>query len=159
MPAHQTLAIGRNRLNGNGESMALSAFANKTQEPQREELVEVLAVSADQWDQLISSIGSRFGPLSEDWIHSGKQWGWALRLKHKKRAVLYMTPSDGFFYVGFALGQKAVDAAHASHLPSSVLEVIDTSQKFAEGRAVRLEVRSDDDVRSVVQLADIKMST
>jgi hypothetical protein len=139
--------------------MTLSAFDDKSREPTKGELAEVLGQAAGLWDQLISSIRSRFDPLAEDWGFSGKKWGWALCLKHKKRAVLYMTPSDGFFYVGFALGQKAVDVAHASNLPSSVLDVIDNSQKYAEGRGVRLEVRCSDDVRSVVQLADIKMES
>ena len=138
--------------------MTLSAFDDKTQEPQQQELSAVLGQTAGLWTELIANIGSRFDPLAEDWVFSGKKWGWALRLKHKKRAVLYMTPSEGFFYAGFALGQKAVDAAHQSDLPAAVLEVVDSSQKYAEGRAVRLEVRSEGDVRSVVQLADIKMS-
>ncbi len=138
--------------------MALSAFDDKSQEPEPGDLSEVLGQAAQLWDQLISSVRSRFDPLEEEWGFSGKKWGWALRLKHKKRAVLYLTPSDGFFYAGFALGQKAVDAAHESDLPPSVLDIIDSSQKFAEGRGVRLEVRSDVDVRSVSQLADIKMA-
>ena len=138
--------------------MALSAFDDKSNEPLRGELTEVLGQAAQLWDQLISNLRSRFDPLAEEWAFSGKKWGWALRLKHKKRAVLYLTPSDGFFYAGFALGQKAVDAAHDSDLPPSVLDIIDNSQKFAEGRGVRLEVRSDVDVRSVTQLADIKMA-
>ena len=138
--------------------MALSAFDNKAKEPRQGELTEVLGQAAQLWDQLISNVRCRFDPLAEEWGFSGKKWGWALRLKHKKRAVLYLTPSDGFFYAGFALGQKAVDAAHDSDLPPSVLDIIDNSQKFAEGRGVRLEVRSDVDVRSVSQLADIKMA-
>ena len=51
-----------------------------------------------------------------------------------------------------------IEASHTSELPASVLKIIDGSQKFAEGRGVRLEVRSDLDVRSVCQLADIKMA-
>jgi len=139
--------------------MALSAFDDKSKEPLREELTETLSQAALLWDQLISNVRSRFDPLAEEWGFSGKKWGWALCLKHKKRAVLYLTPSDGFFYAGLALGQKAVDAAHSSNLPPSVLDIIDNSQKFAEGRGVRLEVRSDVDVRSVTQLAEIKMAT
>ena len=138
--------------------MALSAFDDKAQEPQKEELGEVLGAAAGLWDELISRVRSRFDPLAEDWGFSGKKWGWGLRLKHKKRAVLYMTPCHGFFYAGFALGQKAVDAAHGSDLPPSVLDVIDSAPKYAEGRGVRLEVRSEHDVRSVLLLADIKMA-
>ena len=84
--------------------------------------------------------------------------GLALRLKHKKRAVLYMTPSHGHFIVGFALGEKAVAAAHESSLSRSVLAVIDSSRKYAEGRAVRLEVEDSDDLDDVLQIARIKMA-
>ena len=138
--------------------MALSAFDDKSKEPLEGELTKVLGQATQLWEQLISSVRSRFDPLAEEWGFSGEKWGWALRLKHKKRAVLYLTPSDGFFYAGFALGQKAVDAAHDSDLPPSVLDIIDNSQKFAEGRGLRLEVRSDVDVRSATQLALIKMA-
>ncbi len=138
--------------------MALSAFDDKLREPRQEELSIVLGQAAAPWDQLVADIRSRFDPLAEDWVFSGKKWGWALRLKHKKRAVLYMTPAEGVFYAGFALGRKAVGAAHESDLPKTVLEVIDSSQKYAEGRAVRLEVRSEDDVRHVVQVAAVKMA-
>ena len=69
-----------------------------------------------------------------------------------------MTPVKGFFYVGFALGQKAVDAAHESDLPQSVLDLIDGSQKYAEGRAVRIEVRDKEDLRHVVGVAAAKMA-
>ena len=138
--------------------MAFSAFDDKNNEPRKPEVDAVLAGSAPLWDELIAAIRSLFEPLAEDWNFSGKKWGWALRLKHKKRAVLYMTPSEGLFFVGFALGQKAVDAAHESDLPIGVLDIIDNSQKYAEGRGVRLTVRSKTDVRIVSKVAEIKMA-
>jgi len=137
--------------------MALSAFDDKSTEPQARAVAAVLGDTADLWSELIANIASRFEPLARDWGFSGKKWGWALRLKHKKRAVLYMTPCDGFFVVGFALGQKAVDAAHQSEIPRSILEIIEGSQQYAEGRAVRIDVRSVDDVRYVTHIAGIKM--
>ncbi len=138
--------------------MGLSAFDDKARKPTREQLEDVLRGAARLWDELISRLGTELGPLSEDWTYSGKQWGWALRLKHKKRAVLYMTPAHGFFFVGFALGAKAVAAAHQSALSRSALDLIDNSQKFAEGRAVRLEVREGEDLGDVVQIARIKLA-
>ncbi len=73
--------------------MALSAFDDKFREPEPGELSEVLGPTAPCWDHVIAEIRSCFDPLTEDWVFSGKKWGWALRLKHKKRAVLYLTPS------------------------------------------------------------------
>ena len=138
--------------------MALSAFDDKTRQPQDEELTVVLGPAAGLWRELISRIDARYEPLAQDWGFSGAKWGWSLRLKHKKRAVLYLTPAEGFFYAGLALGQKAVDAAHEGALPKKILEAIDGSPKYAEGRGVRLEIRSEKDVESVVLLADIKMA-
>jgi hypothetical protein len=138
--------------------MALSAFDDKSREPGARELAAVLAETADLWDELRSSLASRFDPLSEEWVFSGKKWGWALRLKHKKRAVLYMTPCGGYFTAGFAIGQKAFEAARQSDLPRSFLDVIDNSQRYAEGRAVRVDVRNAEDLGNVIQLATIKMA-
>ena len=82
-----------------------------------------------------------------------------LRLKQKKRTVLYMTPCNRHFVVGFALGEKAVKAAHAGPLPSSILAIIDEAPRYAEGRAVRVEVKTKSDLEAVKQLAAVKMAS
>ena len=138
--------------------MALSAFDDKTREPGPEEVEAVLGSTAELWKLLISELGTRFDPLALDWRFSGKKWGWGLRLKQKKRAVVYLTPTEGFFLAGFALGQKAVDAAFDNGLPRKVLDTIESAPKYAEGRGVRLEVHSTEDVDSVLLLAKIKMA-
>jgi hypothetical protein len=79
-------------------------------------------------------------------------------LKRKKRTVLYMTPGKGYFLASFALGEKAVQAAHRSGLPDSVLNIIDGARKYAEGRGVRLEVRTKKDMENIKRLAAIKMA-
>ena len=74
------------------------------------------------------------------------------------KALIYLTPPQGLFYAGFALGGKAVAAARESDLPPEVLELIDSSQKYAEGRAVRLEVRDRRDLQSALEIARLKMA-
>ncbi len=139
--------------------MALSAFDDKGKQPEAQELAAVLGTANALWDRLIDHLTEQYPPVVERWGFSGKKWGWALGLKQKKRAILYMTPSTGFFYVGFALGEKAVGAALQGGLPEAVLSVIENAPKYAEGRGVRLEVRTSADIDSVQQLAAIKMST
>lgn len=138
--------------------MAYSAFDDRDLKPRDSDLAVVLGDSQDLWTELKSKIEEQFHPLSVDWTFSGKKWGWSLRLKQKKRAVLYMTPRSGYFVAGLALGQKAVDAAHQSDLPQSTLEMIDGSDVYAEGRAVRFEVRTREDVGTAVRIAAIKMA-
>jgi hypothetical protein len=138
--------------------LALSAFDDKSQEPQAAELQKTLGRSGARWDELVAHIEAEFAPLTISWGFAGAKWGWSLRLKQKERTVLYMTPRDRHFLVGFALGEKAVKAAHTVPLDESVLALIDEAPKYAEGRGVRVEVRTKKDIESVRQLAAVKMA-
>ena len=138
--------------------MALSAFDDKSRLPNERDLAEMLGPTSALWNDLKAHLASHYEPLTEQWNYSGKNYGWGLQLKQKKRTVLYMTPCQGYFLASFALGEKAVQAAHQSDLPDSVLSVIDSARKYAEGRGVRLEVRSKTDLESIKKLAAIKMA-
>lgn len=138
--------------------MTLSAFDDKSKPPGEGDLKTTLGDAYGLWQALLRDIDSAFGPLSVEWGFASKSTGWGLRLKGEKRTVLYMTPCHAYFLASFALGEKAVQAAHTSGLPGSVLKVIDEAKKYAEGRGVRLEVRSAGDIRNVEKLAAIKMA-
>ena len=138
--------------------MALSAFDDRSRQPMEDDLAATLGSSFVFWNELKRLIASRFTPITMEWGFTSKSTGWGMRLKQEKRTILYMTPCDGYFLASFALGEKAVRAAHESDLPVPVLEVIDGAKKYAEGRGVRLEVRSAEDTRNIEKLAVIKMA-
>jgi hypothetical protein len=138
--------------------MALSAFDDKSHLPNERDLSEMLGPVSALWHDMKTHLASHYEPLTEQWNFSGKNYGWGLQLKQKKRTVLYMTPCQRYFLASFALGEKAVQAAHQSGLPDSVLSVIDGARKYAEGRGVRLEVRSKGDLENIKKLAAIKMA-
>ena len=108
-------------------------------------------------DVQIGQVEADYPPLDQSWGYSGAAWGWALRLKQKKRTIMYLTPCKRYFLVGFALGEKAVRAAHSSSLRKSTLDIIDSAKKYAEGRGVRIEVRTKSDREEIIRLASIKM--
>jgi hypothetical protein len=139
--------------------VALSAFDDKEKQPETEELAAVLGRSGKAWERLVAHLAEAYSPLTEKWGFSGEKWGWSLRLIQKKRTILYMTPAKKFFYVGFALGEKAVKKAVQAGLSHTVLEVIEKAPKYAEGRGVRLEVRVIADLVPVERIAEAKMST
>lgn len=141
-----------------GGTVALSAFDDRSQEPLAADLHRVLGRSRAQWDNLVAHIAAEFAPLDATWSFAGAKWGWSLRLKQKKRTVLYMTPCSKHFLVGFALGEKAVKAAHTLPLSDSILATIDEAMKYAEGRGVRIEVKTKKDLASVKELAAVKMA-
>ncbi len=139
--------------------MSLSAFTDKAKTPKPRELELTLGRSHAAWQTLVDSLADRYEPLSEEWTFPGAKWGWSMRLKHKKRAVLYLTPLEKQFRAGLVLGEKAVAAAQGMALPDEVLELIDTAKRYPEGRAVHFDLRFKKDLAVVLQLAEAKMST
>ncbi len=138
--------------------MALSAFDDKSKKPSAKDLEKTLGRTYTHWINLMTHIAAEYTPLAEKWNFYGAKWGWSLQLKQKKRTILYLTPGNGYFMVGFVLGEKAVKAAHDSTLPDSILAEIDGAPKYAEGRGVRLEIRNKKTLESVKKLAAIKMA-
>jgi len=139
--------------------MALSALDDKSQVPTESDLAVVLGPAKKLWDEVCEALAAEFSPLTQKWSYSGKPWGWSLALRQKKRTIVYLTPSEGFFYAGLALGERAVIAALQGGLPPAVLQVIETSRKYAEGRAVRLEIHTSEDAGHVLEIAAAKMSS
>jgi hypothetical protein len=138
--------------------MALSIFDDKNSPPTEDALRTALGKSYQSWCRLRDLIETQYAPIVVEWGYSGKSTGWGLRLKAAKRAVLYMTPCQGYFLASFALGEKAVTAAHAAGLASAILDIIDKAPKYAEGRGVRIEVRTLREIDNIAKLAVIKMA-
>ena len=136
--------------------MALSAFDDKASPPGRRALDEMLGPTSSLWSRLKDDLQAAHGPLVEEWSFAGKAYGWSFRLKQPKRALIYMTPCRGHFLASFALGEKACVAARDARLPSKLLALIDRAPRYAEGRGVRIPVRSVRDLAGVEQLAAIK---
>jgi hypothetical protein len=138
--------------------VALSVFDDQAKQPTEADLARALEGSFVFWNELKERIASRFTPLTFEWGFTSKSTGWGLRLKHKERIIFYMTPCEGHFLASFALGEKAVQAAHEAKLPSSIVKIIDSARKYAEGRGVRFRFTSGRYIRHIEKLAVIKMS-
>lgn len=138
--------------------MAYSYFGEKDQVPEKSEVENILRTSAALWERIISHISEKFGPIKEEWVYSGKKWGYSLRLKSKKRAIVYLTPKEGYFVAGYAFGKKAVEEIMGGNFPEDLKTEVEQSPQYAEGRGVRLEVRSSEDAENIVKLAEIKMA-
>ena len=139
--------------------MALSAFDDKTKRPKKEQLQRELGRSYSLWRSLTEWLAERFDPLDEEWVFYTQKWGWSLKLVYKKRTVLYLTPCNKHFLVGFILGERAVSAALGADLPEDMVDRIKTAKKYIEGRAVRLEVRYKKDLPILKRIAEAKMAT
>ena len=138
--------------------MALSVFEDKSHPPRDPEVAAVLGRAGPLWRDLQAELAKHIAPLSHHWGFTSRSTGWGLRLKHGERTLLYLTPCRGHFLASTALGEKAVVAARAAHLPAALLAAIEGAPLYAEGRGVRLDVSDAAGVKDVLALVAIKLA-
>jgi hypothetical protein len=134
-----------------------NAFLNKAVEPTAEQLSAALGTTAEVWKQLVDWLMEQ-GVADQEWKSVSPKYGWSLRLKLKKRTIVYLSPCDGCFRVAFALGDRAMAAARQSDLSKGVLKLLDEATRYAEGTGVRLLVKGTKDLAAVRKLAVIKLA-
>jgi hypothetical protein len=131
--------------------MQLNAFIGKTQRPTDDELAAALGPVKKLWDELAAE-------MPGEWKSSSPKNGWALRLKKGERNIVYLSPGSGCFLASFALGDKAMRKARESGLPASIVRILDTARRYAEGSAVRVSVKKAEDVAAVRKLMAAKIA-
>ena len=136
----------------------MSAFGDRAHPPTDPDLAAALGDSIGPWCALKAALAREFDPVVEKWAYSGKAYGWSLRLAHRDRPIVYLAPLSGRFRANLALPERAVPAALAADLPEAVRAIVASALTYPEGRAVRLEVMSDEQVASVMVLARIRMA-
>jgi len=137
--------------------MDQNAFSGQAKKPTGAALAAALGPSHELWQDLVADVLRELKLDAAEWHSSSVKLGWSLRLQLKKRNIVYLCPRTGYFLAAFALGDKAVAAARRSNLPAHVLKLINEAKRYAEGTAVRIEVRGADDVAVVKTLAKIKL--
>jgi hypothetical protein len=137
--------------------VALSVFDDRNARPAASALAKALGRAVAAWNALKEGVASDCGAV-EEWTFSSAKAGWTLRLKHRKRVIVYMTPCKGHFLASFALGERACMAAEAAGLPPDVLAAIAEAPKYVEGRGVRIPVRTPAEAAAIRALAAIKLA-
>ena len=60
-------------------------------------------------------------PLTiEEWHVSVKKFGWGFRIKDSKRAMIYLSPKNGWFIVTFVFGQNPTDKILGSDISQAI---------------------------------------
>lgn len=148
--------IGRRKPSHRQALIPPSVFHDESRFPTDDELRHVLGNSHASWIQLLCLVRDSIANFGEVWKYTGGKTGWALRLVHQDRVVLYLTPQPRQFVVSVALGERAVAAACAAQLSAGVLNAIVTAPRYPEGRGIRITVHDGRDLATLTRLAKIK---
>ena len=131
------------------------AFNDPSVPPADRDLARALGAAHPLWRRFTDDLRAACGPLVDQWSFS-KAFGWTLRLKQPTRVLVYLTPGPSHFLASFVLGERACQAIREADVPPGILEMIDAAPRYAEGRGVRIPVRTKADLGAVLKIASIK---
>jgi len=134
----------------------INAFINKTKKPTDSELTEALGPGRTLWDALIDA-AKELDVVDQEWNSFSPKYGWSLRLKKKKRNILYLSPSHGSFLASLILGDRAMEAARRSRLSKSIMKTLSEATKYPEGTAIRVNVKQKKDIETILKLLPFKL--
>jgi Protein of unknown function (DUF3788) len=138
--------------------MLPNAFIGKPHPPTDVELARVLGSARALWDRLLGRLAAEHKLTVPEWNSYSPKAGWSLRLKSKRRNIIYLGPCKDVFRVALVLGDKAVAAARQSDLPPGVTKMLNKAKRYPEGTAVRFEAVKAKDIEPIVKLAGIKLA-
>jgi len=138
--------------------MSASVFEDKATMPDDKMLAGTLGKSNRLWQDVKKNLKAEYGELIEEWKFYGQKSGWILKTLRKKRNLFFFIPLKGSFQVSFVFGDKAVAAVEKSDLPKGLITELKDARKYAEGRGLRIDVKSSTDVGHIKKLVEIKIN-
>ncbi len=139
--------------------MEASAFRDRASAPGEAGIEAALGSAYPAWQALRSRLATDFAGIVETWAFSGQGRGWALRLGLGRRPLVFLTPLRDRFRASLALPERAMPAVLLSELPAEIVHLVKEAPTYREGRAVRLEVLTEDDASAVIALVRIRMAS
>ena len=136
----------------------VSIFRDKAIPPTEKVLAERLASTYHLWVQIHDFVFDKYPNGLSEWNYPGKKYGWSFRIKDKRRAIVYLLPRNKFFKVAFVFGQKATDEVIKSNVSSKVKTELKKARKYAEGRGIRITVKSATIINDIKKLILIKLA-
>lgn len=133
-----------------------SIFTDKNKQPNNDDLIESLGNSYQYWQLIRNYVFSKYPKGFEEWTCS--KYGWSLKIKDKKRAIIYLLPRDRFFKVALVFGPKATDMIMKSQIINSIKTELDSAKVYAEGRGIRIDVKDKMMIGDIKELIDIKLA-
>lgn len=130
---------------------------DKGKKPGEAELKSALSKTFPCW-KTIEEFTLKAEPSAKgDWHFSGAKFGWSFRISDKKRVIIYLLPRDKFFKCAFVFGGKAYEAVMASDASDEIKNELKAAKPYAEGRGIRIEVKSKTILSDIKKLVKIKV--
>ncbi len=131
-------------------------FNDKSNCPNEADIMLTLGNVFDLWSSIKDYAKSKNEIYFEEWKYPGKNFGWSLRIKDKRRVIIYLTPKNNSFTVAFVFGEKAFNHIMQSDISHSIKESLSSAKVYAEGRGIRIDIKKSEDGIDIFKLIDFK---
>lgn len=135
----------------------ISVFMDPTFIPVTQDVRQALGKTYPLWESIRKYVVAAYPAVIEEWKYPGKNYGWNLRLKDKKRIIVYLLPREEYFKVALVFGPSATGEVMKSQVSASIKTALAEAKAYAEGRGIRLDVKHEDDLADIRQLIAIKL--
>ncbi|HSM46233.1 MAG TPA: DUF3788 family protein [Draconibacterium sp.] len=138
--------------------MDTSIFMDLSKIPETTDLAFPLGKTYPIWKEIRDFVIEKYPAAIEEWHVAVKKYGWGFRIKDKKRAIIYLSPREGFFLVAMVFGQKATDQILNSDISANIKEELMNSKVYMEGRVIRCEIHDNTYIDDIKKLVEIKIA-
>jgi hypothetical protein len=138
--------------------MDTSIFMDLSKIPETTYLAFPLGKTYPIWKEIRDFVIEKYPAAIEEWHVAVKKYGWGFRIKDKKRAIIYLSPREGFFLVAMVFGQKATDQILNSDISANIKEELMNSKVYMEGRVIRCEIHDNTYIDDIKKLVEIKIA-
>jgi hypothetical protein len=138
--------------------MDTSIFMDLTKIPESADLEFPLGNTYQYWKEIRDFVLEKYPAAIEEWHIAVKKYGWGFRIKDKKRAIIYLSPREGYFLVAMIFGQKATDQILNSDISAKIKEELMNSKVYMEGRVIRCEIHDNSFISDLKKLIEIKIA-
>lgn len=133
------------------------AFSNPERQPGDDLVFALIGDRKKYWLAIMKHLLENFKDVtwSWNWYNDGKQW--LFKLVQKKKTIFWAAIlTTGQFRITFYFGDKAEPVILGSDLPQKIKDGFMDGPRYGKIRAITLLVEKDEDVDTVLKIAEIK---
>jgi hypothetical protein len=114
--------------------MSIGVFTDKNHCPSKAEIYTVLGKANSIWELLIQYIRSQFNAEEDFSFLYGKQYGWALRFRIKRKLLACIYPNANHFTTQIILNTQNISDTIINKLHNNASKAIEIATPYSEGK-------------------------
>lgn len=139
--------------------MSGSTINEQLVEPDEKMFMAEIGAAYPSYKAIEKKVGEYKDGVQPKWKFYGKKNGWLLKLMSGKRNVLFVVPQKDHFRVSFTFGESIFENIMNCNVHEKIKSDLFQAKKYAEGRTIQIKVENGANLKDILTLINIKMTT